>query len=64
MDKTLAENNVADEDDEFYQLKINDDDFLTTLHLYYCDDLTEAWGGIKGRHWLSKYKFYDCLNFV
>lgn len=42
MNKTLEENSVVDEDEEFYKLSMNDDDFLPALHLYFNDDLTEA----------------------
>lgn len=42
MSKTLEDNNVHDEDEEFYKLSMNDDDFLPAIHLYFNDDLTEA----------------------
>lgn len=42
MHKTLEENSVKDEDEEFYELSMNDNDFLPALHLYFNDDLTEA----------------------
>ena len=42
MDKTLEENGIADEDEEFYQLGMNDDTYLQAIHLYFNDDLTEA----------------------
>ncbi|XP_077867576.1 cytochrome b5 domain-containing protein 1-like [Saccoglossus kowalevskii] len=42
MDKTLEDNTVSDEDEEFYKLSMNDDDFLPAIHLYFNDDLTEA----------------------
>lgn len=42
MDKTLAQNNIIDEDEDFYELGINDDTFLQAIHLYFNDDLTEA----------------------
>ncbi|XP_013393112.1 cytochrome b5 domain-containing protein 1 [Lingula anatina] len=42
MDKTLEENGINDEDEEFYQLRMNDDTYLQAIHLYFNDDLTEA----------------------
>lgn len=42
MDKTMEENNILDEDEEFYELRINDDQYLQAIHLYFNDDLTEA----------------------
>ena len=42
MDKTLEQNGVIDEDEDFYKLSMNDDEFLPALHLYFNDDLTEA----------------------
>ena len=42
MDKTLEENGIPDEDEEFYKLSMNDDNFLQAIHLYFNDDLTEA----------------------
>lgn len=42
MEKTLEANQIADEDDEFYMLSMNDDTFLQAIHLYFNDDLTEA----------------------
>ncbi|XP_022109270.1 cytochrome b5 domain-containing protein 1-like [Acanthaster planci] len=42
MGKTLEQNGVADEDEEFYKLSMNDDEFLPAIHLYFNDDLTEA----------------------
>ena len=42
MDKTLEENCIADEDEDFYQLGMNDDTYLQAIHLYFNDDLTEA----------------------
>ena len=42
MGKTLQQNDVMDEDEEFYQLSMNDEEFLPALHLYFNDDLTEA----------------------
>ncbi|XP_071498439.1 cytochrome b5 domain-containing protein 1-like [Diadema setosum] len=42
MDKTLEENGITDEDEDFYKLSMNDDEFLRAIHLYFNDDLTEA----------------------
>ncbi|KAM8973726.1 cytochrome b5 domain-containing protein 1 [Pelodytes ibericus] len=41
MDKTLQENGVKDEDEEFDQLKIDSDLFTPSILLYFNDDLTE-----------------------
>ena len=43
MNKTLEENGVADESEEFYKLSMNEELFLPALHLYLNDDLTEAY---------------------
>ena len=42
LDKTLAENGVADESDEFERLGLPVDDYVPVLHLYFGDDLTVA----------------------
>nr|CCC93292.1 conserved hypothetical protein [Trypanosoma congolense IL3000] len=42
MDKTLDENGVVDESEEFESLGLNADYYIPALHLYYDDDLTEA----------------------
>ena len=42
MTKTLEQNGVEDESKEFYQLKLNEDDHLPPISLYFNDDLTEA----------------------
>ena len=42
MDKTMEQNNIVDEDEEFYELGMNDDEYLQAIHLYFNDDLTEA----------------------
>ncbi len=42
MDKALEENGIQDEDEEFYQLSMNDDTYLPAIHLYFNDDLTES----------------------
>ena len=40
MDSTLEGNGLADESEEFFKLGIDEDLYLTTLHIYYNDDLT------------------------
>ena len=42
MDKTLTENGVLDESEEFAALDIHEDEFIPVLHLYFNDDLTVA----------------------
>ncbi|KAL8557948.1 Cytochrome b5 domain-containing protein 1 [Nucella lapillus] len=42
MNKTLSENHILDEDEDFYNLSIDDNIFRQTVHLYFNDDLTEA----------------------
>ena len=42
MDKTLEENDIPDETDEFVDLNIDEDAYIPAVHLYYNDDLTEA----------------------
>ncbi|KAK0061377.1 cytochrome b5 domain-containing protein 1 [Biomphalaria pfeifferi] len=42
MSKTLTENGIEDEDEEFYLLSMNDDTYLQSIQLYFNDDLTEA----------------------
>ena len=42
MYKTLEQNEIKDDDEDFYQLSMNDDHFLQAIHLYFNDDLTEA----------------------
>jgi hypothetical protein len=42
MLKTLEENQVEDESEVFYELGMNDDYYIPTLHIYYNDDLTIA----------------------
>jgi hypothetical protein len=42
MTKTLEENQVEDESEVFYELGMNDDYYIPTLHIYYNDDLTIA----------------------
>ena len=43
MDKTLEANGINDDDEEFYELSMNDNSFRQAIHLYFNDDLTEAW---------------------
>ena len=42
MEKTLEENDVPDETENFYNLGLDDDFYVPTLHLYFDDDLTYA----------------------
>lgn len=42
LDKTLDENGILDESEEFESLGLNADHYIPALHLYYDDDLTEA----------------------
>jgi hypothetical protein len=42
MNKTLSENDIVDDDPDFYTLRMKDDEFLQSVLLYYNDDLTEA----------------------
>ncbi|XP_063677975.1 cytochrome b5 domain-containing protein 1-like isoform X1 [Bolinopsis microptera] len=42
MTKTLEQNGVKDEDEEFYELNFNEEDWLPAIHIYFNDDLTEA----------------------
>jgi hypothetical protein len=42
MEKTLEENGMKDETEEFHRLGIDPDDHIPTIHLYFDDDLTEA----------------------
>jgi len=42
MGKTLTENGIEDEDEEFYQLGMDAEVWTSALHLYFNDDLTEA----------------------
>lgn len=41
MKKTLQQNGIEDESEAFYELNIDEDDFLPAIHLYFNDDLTE-----------------------
>ena len=42
MEKTLEQNGIEDEDESFYELRMDKDDYYPTVQLYYNDDLTEA----------------------
>jgi len=42
MEKTLEENGMKDETEEFVRLGIDPDDHIPVIHLYFDDDLTEA----------------------
>ena len=42
MNKTLEENGIFDEDEEFYKLSMDDDQYLPAIGLYFNDDLTES----------------------
>ena len=42
MNKTLEQNGVEEYSKEYYQLKMNEDDYLPPISLYFNDDLTEA----------------------
>eukprot|EP00930_Biecheleria_cincta_P052651 TRINITY_DN37935_c0_g1_i1.p2 TRINITY_DN37935_c0_g1~~TRINITY_DN37935_c0_g1_i1.p2 ORF type:complete len:241 (+),score=49.93 TRINITY_DN37935_c0_g1_i1:124-846(+) len=42
MEKTLEENGMMDETEEFMRLSIDPDDHIPVIHLYFNDDLTEA----------------------
>lgn len=41
MNKTLNENGIIDDDDDFYELRIPEDKYIQSIILYYNDDLTE-----------------------
>ncbi|XP_039193898.1 cytochrome b5 domain-containing protein 1 [Crotalus tigris] len=41
MEKNLHNNDIPDEDEEFYQLNMDADDFTSAILLYFNDDLTE-----------------------
>ena len=43
MDKTLEENDIPDETDDFIDLNIDEHAYIPAVHLYYNDDLTVAW---------------------
>ena len=41
MDKTLEENGVVDESEDFYELGMDEDEFIPPITLHFSDDLTE-----------------------
>ncbi|GAB1602139.1 cytochrome b5 domain-containing protein 1-like [Argonauta hians] len=42
MSATLEQNGIVDFDEDFYQLRMNETEYLQTIHLYFNDDLTVA----------------------
>jgi hypothetical protein len=40
MQKTLEENRIVDETDEFAELHIDEDLYVPAIHIYYDDDLS------------------------
>ena len=42
MNKTLGENGVKDESEEFFELRMDEEEFLPPINLYFNDDLTET----------------------
>ena len=42
MNKSLEENGINDESEEFYDLRLDEDEFLPPISLYFNDDLTES----------------------
>jgi hypothetical protein len=40
MGSTLEQNGLKDESEDFFKLGIDEDQFLTTIFIYYNDDLT------------------------
>ena len=42
MQQTLEENGVVDESELFYELGMDEDFYIPTLHIYFNDDLTIA----------------------
>ena len=44
MDKTVEDNDIPDESEEFIELGMDEDMYIPAIHLYYNDDLTVAWG--------------------
>ena len=43
MDKTLEENDIPDETEDFIDLNLDEHMYIPAVHLYYNDDLTVAW---------------------
>ncbi len=42
MDKTMEENGVSDESEEFFELGMDEEEFLPPITLHFNDDLTDA----------------------
>lgn len=42
MSKTLDENNIPDDDHELQELRLDPDQFIPAIQLYFNDDLTEG----------------------
>lgn len=42
MERTLTENGIQDEDEDFYELSMDYEAWTPAIHLYFNDDLTEA----------------------
>ena len=42
MDKTMEENDIPDESEDFVDLNLDEDMYIPCVHLYYNDDLTVA----------------------
>ena len=42
MEKTLSENDIPDQTEEFIDLNIDEHSYIPAVHLYYNDDLTVA----------------------
>ncbi len=43
MDRSLEENDIPDETEEFIDLNIDEHAYIPAVHLHYNDDLTVAW---------------------
>ena len=44
MELTLEQNGIEDESEKFLELGMDEDFFIPTVHIYFSDDLTYAWG--------------------
>ena len=42
MDKTMEENDIPDESEDFVDLNLDEDNYIPCVHIYYNDDLTVA----------------------
>lgn len=42
MDKTMEENDIPDESEDFVDLNLDEDSYIPCVHIYYNDDLTVA----------------------